>query len=327
MSMSALLKKTVRKASEDKLTHSAALLHCDFMGCSFETKYSSSLKRHKLSHTTKVTAELTHSAALLHCDFMGCSYETKDSSSLKRHKLSHTKKAEKAIAKQKELTVKGATKAEQPRACEDGIAALTVEQINTPSPPKKQRLSNQIPIHGSFGGSRNASIDAGLQKASEFFSSPNVTRATCACCNELQKAKNIRVIKAEGQWLERLKNRLTWDHTAYVVCDRTRAYYHAPETALDLKGMPLAPSGIQVIVSSSPEDACVNEPTDTDHVTATKSIKVTVHVSLLFALMHLKLKLHMQYVYQVSLCSRCHGNLSRGKANVAGHLRYAIIGQ
>jgi hypothetical protein len=112
---------------------------------------------------------------------------------------------------------------------------------------------------------------------------------------------------------------LTWDHTAHDVCDRTRAYYHAPETALELKGMPLAPSGIQVIVSSSPEDACVNEPTDTDHViTATKSIKVTVHVSLLFALMHLKLKLHMQYVYQVSLCSRCHGNLSRGKANVAG---------
>ena len=81
--------------------------------------------------------------------------------------------------------------------------------------------------------------------------------------------------------MERLKNRLTWGHTAYVVCDRTRAYYHAPETALDLKGMPLAPSGIQVIVSSSPEDACVNEPPDTDHVTATKSIKVTVHVSLL----------------------------------------------
>ena len=26
----------------------------------------------------------------------------------------------------------------------------------------------------------------------------------------------------------------------------------------------------------------------------------------------------MQFVYQVSLCSRCHGSLSRGKANVAG---------
>jgi hypothetical protein len=103
-----------------ELTHSAALLHCDFMECSFETKYSSSLKRHKLCHTTKVAAELTHSAALLHCDFMGCSYETKESSHLKRHKLSHTKKAEKAIAKEKEMTVKCATKAEQSRACEDG---------------------------------------------------------------------------------------------------------------------------------------------------------------------------------------------------------------
>ena len=71
-----------------KLTHSAALLHCDFMGCSFETEYSSSLKRHKLSHTTKVK----NSAALLHCDFMECSFETKYSSSLKRHKSSHTTK-------------------------------------------------------------------------------------------------------------------------------------------------------------------------------------------------------------------------------------------
>ena len=94
-----------------KLTHSAALLHCDFMECSYETKDSSNLKRHKLSHTTKEAA-----AALLHCDFMGCSYDTNDSSNLKRHKLSHTKKAEKAIAKEKELNVKGATKAESLRA-------------------------------------------------------------------------------------------------------------------------------------------------------------------------------------------------------------------
>ena len=42
---------------------------------------------------------------------------------------------------------------------------------------------------------------------------------------------------------------------------------HLKQHLIDLKGMPLAPSGIQVIVSSSPEDACVNEPTDNDHVT------------------------------------------------------------
>jgi hypothetical protein len=202
-----------------KLSHTTtvaaavALLHCDFMGCSYETEDSSNFKRHKLNHTTTVAA----AAALLHCDFMGCSYETKDSSNLKRHKLSHTEKAQKEIAKEK-VKMKAAIEAEKSRACEDGIGALTVEQINTPSPPKKQRLSIQIPIHGSFEGSRNASIDAGIQKASEFFSSPNVTRATCACCNELlQNAKNIRVMKAEGQWLERLKNRLTWDHTAHVI--------------------------------------------------------------------------------------------------------------
>jgi hypothetical protein len=52
--------------------------------------------------------------------------------------------------------------------------------------------------------------------------------------------------------------------------------------------MPLAPSGIQVIILSSPDDACVNEPNDTDHVIATKSANVTVHVSLLFGINALK---------------------------------------
>ncbi len=53
---------------------------CDFDSCTFEANSSSSLKRHKVSH----------SAPLLHCDFTGCPYETKDSSHLKRHKLNHT---------------------------------------------------------------------------------------------------------------------------------------------------------------------------------------------------------------------------------------------
>ena len=53
---------------------------CDVTDCTFEANSSSSLKRHKVSH----------SAALLHCDFTRCSYETKDPSNLKRHKLNHT---------------------------------------------------------------------------------------------------------------------------------------------------------------------------------------------------------------------------------------------
>ena len=106
-----------RSTTYESAKVSLATFMCDVDECTFEGNCSKSLKRHKL----------THSAALLHCDFMGCSFETKYSSSLKRHKLSHTTKvaAEKAIAKD--------TEAEK----EDGIAALTVEQINTPS-------SNQI---------------------------------------------------------------------------------------------------------------------------------------------------------------------------------------
>ena len=99
-----------RSTTYESARVSVATFMCDVDECTFEGNCSKSLKRH----------QLTHSAALLHCDFMGCSYETKESSHLKRHKLSHTKKAEKAIAKEKEMTVKCATKAEQSRACEDG---------------------------------------------------------------------------------------------------------------------------------------------------------------------------------------------------------------
>ena len=213
---------------------------------------------------------------------------TKDNEAAAKAEAKATKAAAKTEANAAAKAEAKAVNEKNRKTRDDGIAAVTfVGQVDTSSPPKKQRLSSQIPIHESFGGSRNESIDAGLQKASAFFSSPNVTRAICACCNELQKSKNTKVVKAEGQWLERLKNRLTWNHTAHVVCDRTRAYYHAPEAALDLKGIPLAPSGIQVILIS-PEDACLNEPNDTDHVIATKSVNVTVHVSLLFGINALK---------------------------------------
>ena len=56
------------------------------------------------------------------------------------------------------------------------------------------------------------------------------------------------IIKPQGNWLERLKNRLFWKHTAYKVNKRTRDYYHVPEEAVDLKGIPLAPSGIKVTI-------------------------------------------------------------------------------
>ena len=131
------------------------------------------------------------------------------------------------------------------------------------SPSKKQRtlkaseeVENFVPVievlskksspEEAFDESRNAAMDAGLQKAAAFFSAPNITRATCACCYELHKLKNVIIIKAQGNWLERLKNRLLRKHTAYEVNKRTRDYYRAPEAAVDLKGIPLAPSGIKV---------------------------------------------------------------------------------
>ena len=57
-------------------------------------------------------------------------------------------------------------------------------------------------------------------------------------------------ILAEGSWLERLKKRLRWEHTTYAVSEPTRAFYQAPSNAVDLMGIPLAPSGITVVVST-----------------------------------------------------------------------------
>ena len=52
---------------------------CDFDSCTFEANSSSSLKRHKVSHS-----------APSHCDFPGCFYETVHTSNLKRHSLTHS---------------------------------------------------------------------------------------------------------------------------------------------------------------------------------------------------------------------------------------------
>ena len=119
----------------------------------------------------------------------------------KRHCLSQ--KHLKALAAQQEEAV----------ACkerEDHIAASIAQNV-APS-KKKQRCSKAseevenhvkevLPKKSSpeeaFDKSRNAAMDAGLQKAAAFFSAPNITRATCACCYELHKLKNVIFIKAQ----------------------------------------------------------------------------------------------------------------------------------
>ena len=151
-------------------------------------------------------------------------------------------------------------------ASETHVKAMAAQQGTTVDSKKKQRVSkaseeveNYVSAKAvlpeksnngaAFDDSREAAMDEGLKKAAAFFSKPNITRETCACCNELCKLKDVIFIKAEGNWLERLKNRLLWKHAAYEVNERTRAYYHAPLAAVDLKGIPLAPCGIKVTVT------------------------------------------------------------------------------
>ena len=66
---------------------SVATFMCDVDECTFKGNCSKSLRRHKLTHSAALLHCDFMGAALLHCDFMGCSFETKDSSSLKRHKF------------------------------------------------------------------------------------------------------------------------------------------------------------------------------------------------------------------------------------------------
>jgi len=70
--------KSSSSLKRHKVSHSAPLLHCDFTGCSFETTHSSNLKRHKLNHTS-----------VFKCDFNGCDFETNTALKLKRHSLTH----------------------------------------------------------------------------------------------------------------------------------------------------------------------------------------------------------------------------------------------
>lgn len=108
-----------------------------------------------------------------------------------------------------------------------------------------------VPPENPFHASADTATTAGLQAASDYFAVSNISRQTCACCNERCKTRSIKTVKAEGQWLDRLKNRLNWSHTNYGVNDVTKAYYSAPINAIHLQGLPLAPCGIVVEMDGS----------------------------------------------------------------------------
>ena len=108
-----------------------------------------------------------------------------------------------------------------------------------------------FPPENPFHASSDTATTAGLQAASDYFAMSNISRQTCACCNERCKARSIKTVKAEGQWLDRLRNRLNWSHTNYRVNDVTKEYYSAPITAIHLKGLPLAPCGIATEMDGS----------------------------------------------------------------------------
>jgi len=108
-----------------------------------------------------------------------------------------------------------------------------------------------IPAGNPYHVSSEDATTAGLQAASDYFDISNISRQTCACCNERCKTKAIKRVKAEGHWLDRIINRLNWNHTKYKVNDVTKSYYSAPAPAVHLKGLPLAPNGVTVELDGS----------------------------------------------------------------------------
>ncbi len=183
-------------------------------------------KKHELTKKhLKALAVQQEKSQFFKCD--KCSYETVHKCHWARHELIHKKPME---ISSKEQRLKD--------ACAEVKNHVLVEELL----PKKSKP-------GAFDESKESAMDEGLKKAADFFTKPNILRKTCACCYELLfKSKDVITVLAEGSWLERLKKRLRWEHTTFAVSEPTRAFYQAPATAVDLMGIPLAPSGITVTV-------------------------------------------------------------------------------
>ena len=119
-------------------------------------------------------------------------------------------------------------------------------QTLAPSPPsasaaRADRSLDYNPVSVDNSSALTASL---LQKVDAYFAGGSTNRQTCACCNELFAPPKMKSVEASGNWLRRLRNRLTWQHTTRPVNSETKQFYDVSATEPELINVPLAKAGV-----------------------------------------------------------------------------------
>ena len=94
--------------------------------------------------------------------------------------------------------------------------------------------------------SQESALASALALVRQFYEEGNMTRETCACCNELVPPRNIRCVVLSQEWITRLKTRLKWSWTHWPVNDRTKAEYSVTSIFPELAEVPLAKAGVKI---------------------------------------------------------------------------------
>ena len=157
-------------------------------------------------------------------------------------------------------------------------------------------MPEDTPVDDSSAAATKLSIS---RTVNAFFANKNMSRRTCACCNELFSPSKMKSVKSAGDWLLRLRNRLSWAFTTHELTDETRRFYDVSEIEPALADVPLAKAGI------------VPDPSDTSGpclVRVMTSFLLNLFSSLFDSVFNLNSH------SQVLLCLKCWMSLRRSKA-------------
>ena len=94
--------------------------------------------------------------------------------------------------------------------------------------------------------SQESALASALALDRQYYEKGNMTRETCACCNELVSPRNIRSVVLSQEWITRLKTRLKWSWTHWPVDDRTKAEYSVTSIFSELAEVPLAKASVKI---------------------------------------------------------------------------------
>ena len=102
-------------------------------------------------------------------------------------------------------------------------------------------VPEDTPVDDSSAAATKLSIS---RTVNAFFANKNMSRRTCACCNELFSPSKMKSVQSAGNWLLRLRNRLSWTFTTHQLTDETRRFYDVSEIEPALANVSLAKAGI-----------------------------------------------------------------------------------